>query len=166
MKYRGGDISLFVVVGLAFDDGAGAVNLFGEDEADHLVGEGEAGEGELLVGSGIDGRGETVRASDDEDEATGGVALLFEPAGQFDTTVFVPMLVEQYDGVRGLQLFEDEFTLSGLLLFFREILSVLEFGDGDELEGHIVADALNVVVDACLEMLVGGFPHENEKGLH
>ena len=159
-------MDLFVVVGLAFDDGAGAVDLFGEDEADHLVGKSEAGEGELLVGSGIDGRGETLRTSDDDDESTSGVARVFEPAGQFDAAVFVPMLVEQYDGVRGLQLFEDEFTLSGLLLFFREILGVLEFGDGDELERHIVADALNVVVDACLEMLVGGFPHENEKGLH
>ena len=35
-------ISLFVVVGLALDDGAGAVDLFGEDEPYHLVGEGQA----------------------------------------------------------------------------------------------------------------------------
>ena len=162
MKYRGVISLLFVVVGLAFDNGAGAVDLFGEDEADHLVGEGEAGEGELLVGAGIDGRGEAVGASDDEDEAAGGVALLFEPAGQFDAAEFVPMFVEQYNGVGGLQLLEDEFALGSLLLLFREILGVLELGDGDEFEGHIVADALNVVVDACLEVFVGGLAHEDE----
>ena len=31
---------LFVVIGFALDDGAGAIDLFGEDEAYHLVGEG------------------------------------------------------------------------------------------------------------------------------
>ena len=72
------------------------------------------------------------------------------------------MFVEQYNGVGGLQLLEDEFALGSLLLLFREILGVLELGDGDEFEGHIVADALNVVVDACLEVLVGGLAHEDE----
>ena len=153
---------LFVVVGFAFDDGAGAVDLFGENEADHLVGEGELREGELFVGAGIDGGREAVGASDDEDETARGVALLFEPAGQFDAAIFVAVFVEQYDGIRGLQLFEDEFTLGGLLLFFREILGVFKLRDGDEFEGHVVADALNVVVDACLEVLVGGLAHENE----
>ena len=41
---RGEILDLFVVVGLAFDDGAGAIDLFCEDEADHLVREGELGE--------------------------------------------------------------------------------------------------------------------------
>ena len=38
-------ICLFVVIGFAFDDGAGAINLLGEDESHHLVGEGHLGEG-------------------------------------------------------------------------------------------------------------------------
>ena len=73
-----------MMIGLAFDDGAGAVDLFGEDQADHLVGEGHLGEGQLFVGSGIDGWGEAVGAADDEDEAAGGVTLLFQPAGKLD----------------------------------------------------------------------------------
>ena len=32
-----------MMIGLAFDDGAGAVDLFGEDQTDHLVGEGHLG---------------------------------------------------------------------------------------------------------------------------
>lgn len=38
-------ICLFVVIGFALDDGAGAINLLGEDESHHLVGEGHLGEG-------------------------------------------------------------------------------------------------------------------------
>jgi hypothetical protein len=33
-------IVLFMMIGFALDDGAGAIDLFGEDEAYHLVGEG------------------------------------------------------------------------------------------------------------------------------
>jgi len=65
---------LLVVVRLAFDDGASAVDLLGEDEAYHLVREGHLGEGKLFVGTGVDGRGEAVWASDDEDESAGGVS--------------------------------------------------------------------------------------------
>ena len=41
---------LGVVVGFAFEDGEGAVELFGEEEAYHLVGEGHLGDGLLLLG--------------------------------------------------------------------------------------------------------------------
>ena len=34
------DKNLLVMVGLAFDDGAGAVELFGENQTHHLMGEG------------------------------------------------------------------------------------------------------------------------------
>lgn len=43
--------ALFVVVRLSLDDGHGAVELFDEDESDHLVGEGHAGEGDFVVGA-------------------------------------------------------------------------------------------------------------------
>ena len=43
----------------------------------------------------------------------------------------------------------------------RLLLSLKPFGKyGDEFEGHVVADALNIVVDASYEMLVYGFPNE------
>ena len=97
-----------MVVRLAFDDGAGAVDLLGEDEAYHLVREGHLGEGELFVGTGVDGRGEAVWASDDEDESAGGVALLLQPAGELDTAKLAAMFVKQHDGIRRLNLFQDE----------------------------------------------------------
>ena len=70
------------------------------------------------------------------------------------------MFVEQHDGVACLYLTHDEFALCRLLLVLGETLGVLEFRDGDEFEGHVVADARDIVVDACLEVLVGGLTHE------
>ena len=147
---------LLVVIGFALDDGAGAVELFGEDEAYHLVGEGEARQGYLLVGTLIDGRGEAVGASDDEDEAPGGLLFLLQPAGQFDAAVLVAVLVEQDDVVGGLQLAQDELTLGGLLLFLGEVLGVAQLGYGDDVEGHVVTDAFGIVADACHEVLIDG----------
>ena len=96
---------LFVVVGFALDDGAGAVDLFCECEANHLVREGHSRERELLVGALIDSGGETVWASNDEDEASGGLLFLFQPACKLDAAELSPVFVEKYNGVRGLQLF-------------------------------------------------------------
>ena len=157
---------LLVVIGLAFDDGAGAVDLFGEDKAYHLVGEGHLREGELFVGAGIDGRGEAVGASDDEDEPAGGVALLFEPAGKLDAAQLTAMFVEQDNGVGRLDELQDLLSLGRLLLVLREALRILEFRNRDELEGHVVTDTLGIVGDACLEVAVGGLTHEDQQRLH
>ena len=40
---------LFMMVWFALDDGAGTIDLFGEDEAYHLMGEGHARKGYFLV---------------------------------------------------------------------------------------------------------------------
>ena len=64
------------MVGLAFDDGAGAIELLGEDEAHHLVAERHGREGEAFVGAGVDVGGESVGAADEEDETSGGLLLL------------------------------------------------------------------------------------------
>ena len=155
-----------MVVGLTFDDGAGAIDLLGEGEAYHLVGEGHLRETELFVGTAVNGGGESVGTSDDEDKAAGGLLLLFEPTGKLDAAVFLAMLVEQDDGVRGLQLFEDEFALGLLLLFLREVLGILQFGNGDNLKGHIVADTLYIVVYAGYEVLIDRLAYLYEYRLH
>ena len=76
------------------------------------------------------------------------------------------MFVEQYNGVGWLYLFEDQFALGRLLLVFREALGILQLGDDRQLEGHVMADAIDIIADACLEMLVGGLAYQNEDGLH
>ena len=70
------------------------------------------------------------------------------------------MLVEQHHGVAGLNLFQNQFALGGFLLCLRQALGVFEFGDGYELERHVMTDAIYIIVDACLEMLVGGLANQ------
>ncbi len=155
-----------MVVGLTFDDGAGAIDLLGEGEAYHLVGEGHLRETELFVGTAVNGGGEAVGASDDEDEAAGSLLLLFEPTGKLDAAVFLAMLVEQDDGVRGLQLFKDQFSLALFLLFLREVLGIFQFRNGDNLEGHIMSNTFYIVVYAGYEVLIDGLAYLYENSLH
>jgi len=56
-----------------------------------------------------------------------------------------------------LQLLENQFTLGLLLLIFRKILGVFQFGDGHHLKGHVMIDALNIIINACREVFVDGF---------
>ena len=149
-----------MVVGFALDNSTGAIDLLCENKANHLVGESHARERELFVGTLIDGRGETVGASDDEDQTAGGVAFLFQPTGELHAAVLVSVLIEKYYGIRGLQLSEDEFALGLFLLLLGEILGVFQFGYGGDVERHIVAYALSIVVDASHKMFVGGTPYE------
>ena len=44
-----------MVIGLTFNNSTGAIDLFCEGEAYHLVGERHLGEAELFVGSAVDG---------------------------------------------------------------------------------------------------------------
>ncbi len=65
-----------MMVWLALDDGACTIDLFGEDEAYHLMGEGHARKGYFLVAAVVHFFRESVRTSDDKDETTGGILLL------------------------------------------------------------------------------------------
>ena len=155
-----------MVVGLPFNYCARAINLLGEGEAYHLVGERHLGKAELFVGTAVDGWRETIGASDDEDETAGGLLFLFQPTGKLNATVFFAVFIEKYNSVSGLQLFEDEFTLCLLLLFLCQVLRIFQFGNGENLKGHIVADTLYIVVDAGYEVLIDRFTNLNEYCLH
>lgn len=69
------------MVGVSGEDGGGAVELLGEDDAGELVGEGEAAEGEEEVGALVGGGGPAVGGTDGEDEALGSVVAEAADAG-------------------------------------------------------------------------------------
>ena len=61
---------------MAGEDGEGAVDLLGEDEAGEVVGQGDEAEGEQEVGAGAGQRGPAVSGTDGKDEVLrGGVAV-------------------------------------------------------------------------------------------
>ena len=123
-----------MVIRFTLDDSTCTIEGLGEDEAHHLVGESHLGEGNLLVGTAIDGIGEAVGTTDDEDESASSRLFALQPLGIFDASELLSVLIQQDDGVGWLDEFEDEFSLTLLLLLFAEALGVLELrdsGDGD-----------------------------------
>ena len=61
---------------------------------------------------------------------------------------------------------EYQFALSLFLLFLAETLGVFKFRNGDYLEGHVVVDALHIVVDTGYEVLVHRLAYLNQYCLH
>ena len=88
-----------MMVGFSLDDGTCTINLFGEGHAYHLMREGHHRQADLMVGSLIDSGGETIRASDDEDQATRCGTLLFQPCCKFDTSHLLAVFIKQDNGV-------------------------------------------------------------------
>ena len=160
------DTKLFVVVGLSFDDGAGAVQLFNENHPHHLVGECHLGERELFVATLIDRRGETIRSSDDEDQSSDGLLLLLYPCGEVDAAHLLPMLIQQYQEILCLHLLQDLFTFAFFLLFLTEVPVVLQFGNGDELERHVVTEAFHIVIYTGSNVFADSLTYEYEGCLH
>ena len=68
--------------------------------------------------------------------------------------------------VGGLQLFQYELALGRFLLVFAEMLGVSQFGNGQDVERHIVTDALCIVADARHEVLARRLTDLYQYGLH
>ena len=155
-----------MVILLPFYDRTRAIELLHEDEAHHLVGEREARERDLLVGARIDRLGEAVGSSDGEDESARRGPLLLQPSRQFHGPWLASVLVEEHQRVGGLHLLQDQLPLLLLLLRLGERGRGPQFGYGDDLEGHVVADAVSVVVDGVGIEFVAGLPHKDERRFH
>ena len=68
---------------MAGEDGEGAVELLGENDAGELVRQGDGAEGEQEIGAGAGLAGPTVGGTDGEDEIPrGGVAVAAEKRGE------------------------------------------------------------------------------------
>ena len=79
-----------------------AVELFGEEGAYELVGEGHARKRKHGIGPGIDFAGETVGASHDETYPSGTAGeFSSEPRGELHRAHLRSLFVEQYDVVAG-----------------------------------------------------------------
>jgi hypothetical protein len=78
------------VIGMAPEDGFGPVELLQEHQPGQFVGEGQAGEGQLVVGEGLGG---LIQAQVPADEKGQGPAVLFppgQPGGEFLGGIFFP----------------------------------------------------------------------------
>ena len=153
-----------MMIGFAAQDCEGAIELFYEEDSDELMGEGHEGQRNLLCSKRVDGGVKTVGASNDEYDAPGtGCHPFAKPFGKCHRATFGAVLVKQYYVVARLQLFLDEFCLLRFLLVGREGLGVAQLWNHLQAERHIVTQALRVVVDERLYVLVGGFTYDEER---
>ena len=84
------------VVGVVGEDGEGAVDLLGEDDASQFVGQRDVAEGEDEAGAGAGGCGPTVGGADGEEEGLrAGVAQAAEVGGEFFAGELLAAAVEQ-----------------------------------------------------------------------
>ena len=159
-------VPLLVVIGLSFYNGASAIECLGEDESHHLVGECHLGERDLLVGAVVHCLREAVGAANHEHESSGSGLLALYPLGKLDAAELLSVLIHQHHGIRRLNLLQNQFTLPFLLLLFAEALGILELRDGSDVEGHVVGDALGIILDARHEMLIHGLSDQYQFCLH
>ena len=159
-------LPLFVVIGLSFYNGACAIERLGEDEPHHLVGERHLGEGDFLVGAVVNRLRETVGAANHEHESSGSGLLALYPLGKLYAAELLSVFIHQHHGIRRLNLLQNQFTLPFLLLLFAKALGILELRDGGDAEGHVVGDALGIILDARHEMLVHGLSDQYQFCLH
>lgn len=164
--HRNGTL-LFVVVGFVVEDGHGAVDLFDEEEADHLVGEGHFGEGEFFVGAFVDAIGEAVRSTDDEDDLAGtAVHVVLNLFGEVHGAWSFAAFVEKDDVIGGLDTFEEFVGFTFFLLGLGKVFGVLDVRNFLDLELEVVFESLEVVVDKFDDEFVVGFADNEEEGFH
>ena len=156
-----------MVVGLAAEDGHGAIDLLDDEEAHHLVGEGHARERELLVGAGVDLRREAVGAADGQYQGRRQVYhLLGYERGEFARGEFASALVEQQQEVGGGQGVEQRAAFELFLPLGGHALCRFHVGELAQLEGDIVGNARGVAVDGLAQGLIGGAPYAGEAYFH
>ena len=154
-----------MMIGFASDDGEGAVKLFDEEEAHHLMGKGHSGEGDLLLSCLVDAIGEAIGTTHEEDEALGHtLQLLLHPSAELTTGHLATPFVEQDEHIARLQTIEDGIALELLLLIGREVACVAQVGQLLELRWHIVSEALDIFVDESgIDRACGASGEKNEK---
>ena len=136
-----------MVIGFAPKDGHCAVDLLNGHYSYHLVRERHPGKGDLAVSAVIDGFGEAVGTADDEDEVSTGTHLPLQEIGELDIAELASVFIEQQHVHGGGEIAQYRFALGGLDLLFGERFGILEIGQHDELERHIVNEPLTVLVD-------------------
>ena len=105
--------------------------------------------------------GESVRASDDENEPfVDGMHLFLGPFGKFDGAEFLAVFVKQHHYVTRLQRFQYQFAFFFLLLFHAQALGVLQFGNDFHVKRSIMLDAFHIVIDGGDVMFLYGASYD------
>lgn len=144
------------VVGVRFQNGEGAVDLFEQDDAREFVGDGHFAERQDGGSSFAGIVGEAVGRADGEDERLGiAVLVVLQELGEFFGGELPASGVEQDEGVGGAR--------TGLFAEFEESGLV---GDGEAFDFGVARDALEVLGGQGLDGGISGFADPGDFEFH
>ena len=148
-------------------DGKSPVELFGEQQADHLVGEGHFGEGDFVRCRGVGFGRETVRPAGDEHQvADSGVHFSLQERSELHGAELLAMFVEKDYAIGFFEPFPHGIEFFLFLLRYGQVLCAFQGGDGFVLVGDIAADTLFKHRNALFQVGVLGFSVAEESDLH
>ena len=143
------------MIRLTVQDGHGAIQLFDENQADHLMGECHLAQCHLLGCDVIDSRTEAIRAANDKHQPfRNGVHLLLHVSGKLQGGELPAFLVQQHHVVAGLQRFQDKFAFTLFLLCLGEVLRVLDIRNDLHVKRDVVGKPVPIGVDGFCQ--IGG----------
>ena len=153
------------MIGFPFEDGHGAIELLGEDEAGKHVREGHAGEGELGVAAFVNLFGESVSTADEKHQPFGTPKhLLLHELRELHGGHFYAMFVQQDNMIGRVDFLEKQLTFK-LFLFLLAHL-IFQIRDGFHFKRKIKLDFADVRGD-CGSQLRGVFFSDIDKfGFH
>ena len=155
------------MVGLALDDGEGAIELLGEDGSHDLVREGHLRERYLAIGTRIDLLRESVWATNHQHQSSyAAIHTLLHPLCKGHATHLLASLVEQHYIVACGDAIEQHRALGTLLLLLREVFGVTQVGQVGYGELGIVVNALGVHLDQRIHLLHIGLAYDNQFYIH
>lgn len=150
---------LFMMIRLSLHYGAGPVELFDENQSHHLMGECHSAQRNHFVGALVDRLRESIRPTNHKDKPARRVYFLLKPVCETKASHFVPMLIQQHDRVRRLDVPHQQLSFFLFLLLFRESFGVLQLRNDIQGKWHVMRDAANIVLYAGKEMLVMRLPY-------
>ena len=131
------------------------------------MGERHPGQGHEAFGPVIDLAGKAVGTADDEDQRLPAPGEpLPDPFRPFDGPVLLAALVQQDDGVAGSDLLENQLPFFLLDLLLREGRHVLQLGNLDDREGHVVLQPGHIEIQAVFHPLHVGPADCHEFDVH
>lgn len=152
-----------MMIGFAFQNGEGAVQLFDENQPHHLVRKRHRRKRHFGVGLGIDILRKSVWATNHKNDALAARSHeFFEIFRKLDRCELLAVFVQKNDVVARLKLRQQQKTLRFFLQFLAQGLAVADVGNFLHLERCIMPKPANILLDAGYQIFIVRFPYDKQ----
>ena len=157
------DAGLFVVIGLAAQDGHGTIKLLNEEEAHHLMAESQTRQRNFLAATLINCGRKAIGTADYEDQPSGsGGTTTVDITRELYRTELLTALIKEHQPIAFGQTTQDEFALALFLLLETQRFGIAQLGNDLDAEGDIVAQTGGIVCNQRLQSPICGLTDNNK----